>query len=116
VNIGQAARASGISAKMIRDYEQIGQLISLRREPHRASRNVRALALGHVAEIEEKLREMAAMKDTLERLVAACHGNEQPDCAILDGLAEDGDAGADRLPVARPARREAPVRRRLSAR
>jgi hypothetical protein len=37
--------------------------------------------------LDEKIIEMQAMKGTLERLVKHCHGDDRPDCPILDGLA-----------------------------
>jgi MerR family copper efflux transcriptional regulator len=125
-NIGQAAAASGVSAKMIRHYEEIGvippadrtfanyriysqndvhtlqfvrrarllgfsmkqiqELLGLWRG-HRPSSEVKRLALDHVHELEEKIREMEAMKRTLETLARHCHGDQRPDCPILDDLA-----------------------------
>ncbi|WP_375057437.1 Cu(I)-responsive transcriptional regulator [Zobellella sp. DQSA1] len=126
MNIGEAARRAGVSAKMIRHYEQSGllkpaartesgyrqydrqsveelkfirqarllgfsirqieDLLRLRQDPHRASRAVRELAEQHLAEVESKMRELAAMKTTLEQLIAACPGDDHPDCAILEQL------------------------------
>ena len=40
---------------------------------------------------EARLRNRAnrsAMKSTLEHLVHCCHGDERPECPILDGLAD----------------------------
>lgn len=126
MNIGEAARASGVSAKMIRHYESIGlvppparseasyrvygerdvhllrfirhsrdlgfslaqtgDLLKLWQDSDRPSREVRALAQAHLAELETKLAELQAMKSTLQQLVQSCHGNERPDCPILDRL------------------------------
>ena len=126
-NIGSAAQASGVSAKMIRHYEAIGLiakpartfsgyrtyserdvhtlrfikqarnlgfsmkqisvLLSLWQNRTRPSREVKNIALQHIQELDEKIREMQAMKATLERLARHCHGDERPDCPILDGLA-----------------------------
>jgi MerR family copper efflux transcriptional regulator len=126
-NIGEASKASGVSAKMIRHYEsigligaarrteagyrvyterdvqvlqfihrsralgfsldQIGELLALWQDKHRASADVRALARGHVEELNRKIAEMEAMKRTLETLAASCRGDHRPDCPILDDLA-----------------------------
>ena len=131
MNIGAAAAASGMSAKMIRHYESIGllaaparsesgyrvygaqqvpllrfirhsrdlgfsleqirALLGLWQDRGRPSREVRALAQAHLAGLEAKLAELQAMKATLEQLVHSCHGDERPDCPILDSL-EKGDA------------------------
>jgi MerR family copper efflux transcriptional regulator len=129
MNIGEAARASGISPKMLRHYEavgllpaparsaagyrqygerdvhvlrfirhardlgfsiaQIGELVGLWQNRRRSSRQVKALALAHVDALERKVRELQAMKATLEHLAHCCHGDERPDCPILDSLAGD---------------------------
>ncbi|MGM9482388.1 Cu(I)-responsive transcriptional regulator [Roseateles sp. NT4] len=129
MNIGDAARASGVSAKMIRHYESIGlvppparseadyrvygerelhllrfirhsrdlgfslkqirALLGLWQDRERPSREVRDLAQQHLDELETKLAELQAMKATLQQLVHSCHGDERPDCPILDSL-EDG--------------------------
>jgi len=41
-----------------------------------------------VADLDRRMGEMAAMKRTLESLAACCHGDDRPDCPILDELAE----------------------------
>jgi len=125
-NIGDAAKASGVSAKMIRHYEAIGlidtaqrtdagyrmydgrdvqvlqfihrsralgfsleqirTLLALWQDKHRASKDVRAMAEQHIAELDEKIANLQAMRRTLEKLATQCHGDERPDCPILDDL------------------------------
>ncbi|MFC3457311.1 MULTISPECIES: Cu(I)-responsive transcriptional regulator [Massilia] len=127
MNIGEAASASGVSAKMIRHYESIGligaarrtgagyrvygqqdvqvlqfihraralgfsldqirELLALWQDKGRASADVRALARAHIEELNRKIAEMEAMRRTLERLAASCHGDSRSDCPILDDLA-----------------------------
>jgi MerR family copper efflux transcriptional regulator len=127
MNIGEAARASGISAKMLRHYEsvgllsaparsaagyrqygerdvhvlrfirhardlgfsiaQIGELVGLWQNRRRSSRQVKTLAQAHIDALDRKVRELQAMKATLEHLAHCCHGDERPDCPILDSLA-----------------------------
>jgi len=130
MNIGEAAGASGVSAKMIRHYEGIGllpvasrtesgyrqyddnevhtlrfirhsrdlgfslaeiaELVGLWQNRRRPSRQVKALAQHHIEELDRKAQELLAMKSTLEHLVHCCHGDERPECPILDGLAREG--------------------------
>lgn len=125
-NIGDTAKASGVSAKMIRHYEAIGltdaaprtgagyrmysqrdvqvlqfihrsrelgfsleqikTLLALWQDKQRASKDVRAMAKRHIAELDEKIASMQAMRRTLETLATRCHGDERPDCPILDDL------------------------------
>lgn len=129
MNIGQAAQASGVSAKMIRHYEvvglmpaprrtdsgyrqyndrdvhtlrfirqardlgfsihEIGELLSLWINRKRPSRLVKALAEVHIQALEQKAQELLTMKATLEHLVHCCHGDERPECPILDVLASN---------------------------
>ena len=125
-NIGQTAKASGVSAKMIRHYEAIGligaavrtdagyrvyserdvqvlqfihrsrelgfsleqirTLLALWQDKQRASKDVRAMAKQHIAELDRKIADLQAMRRTLETLATKCHGDERPDCPILDDL------------------------------
>ena len=126
MNVGTAARRSGLPAKTIRYYEEIGlispvragngyrdytgddihrlaflrrarnlgfsiddcrQLMALYRDRGRASHDVRAIASAHVAAIEEKVRELQSMRATLQKLIHACHGDDRPDCPILEEMA-----------------------------
>jgi len=67
---------------------EITELLKLWQDRGRASREVKKIALAHVADLQRRLDEMAAMKRTLEELASCCHGDARPDCPILDGLAE----------------------------
>jgi len=98
VNIGQAADASGVSAKMIRHYEENGFIPKAKRtaagyrvyrdEDVRALQFIRKrLALQHVADLDRKIVEMQAMRKTFMNLAHHCHGDDRPECPILDDLA-----------------------------
>ncbi|MBP1886675.1 Cu(I)-responsive transcriptional regulator [Sinorhizobium mexicanum] len=137
MNIGDVARASGVSTKMIRYYETIGlippasrsesgyrnygdndvhtlrfirrardlgftveqmvDLLALWRDRSRASSEVKKIALDQVEILERKAEELKAMSRTLKHLATHCHGDERPDCPILDDLAE-ADVSADKVP------------------
>ena len=126
-NIGEAARRSGVSAKMVRHYESLGllpavqrtdagyrqygdsevhtlrfirrardlgfsmdeiaQLLKLWQNRRRSSAEVRRIASRHIDDLSRKLAEMEAMRRTLQHLVHCCHGDDRPDCPILDELA-----------------------------
>lgn len=127
MNIGEAARASGVSAKMIRHYEAIGLipsaartaagyrvydatdihalrfirhardlgfplaeldgLLRLWRDRTRSSGEVKRRALAHIATLDRKIAELQAMRATLRQLADRCHGDDRPECPILEGLA-----------------------------
>ena len=130
MNIGKAARSSGVPAKTIRYYESIGlippadrsgagyrrfdgnaidtlrfiqrarslgfsvrdvgRLLDLWRDQKRASAEVKALAVVHMAAIDQKIAELRSMHDSLRDLNDRCHGDDRPECPILDGLAGGG--------------------------
>ena len=67
---------------------EITELLKLWQNRRRASSEVKRIALAHVADLDRRLAEMTAMKRSLEALASCCHGDERPDCPILDGLSE----------------------------
>jgi MerR family copper efflux transcriptional regulator len=66
--------------------EEIRQLLALWHDRSRSSADVKALALARAGELRRKAHELDAMRRTLERLAAGCHGDDHPDCPILDDL------------------------------
>lgn len=143
MNIGQAAAASGVNAKMIRYYESIGlirpagrtasgyrvyadsdvatlrfirrardlnfsiekiqELLALWRDRERASADVKRVALEHVDLLEARMRELQEMATTLRHLAENCHGDERPDCPIIQDLACEAHAGTRSGKGRRPA-------------
>lgn len=137
VNIGDAARLSGVSAKMVRHYEslgllprvartdsgyrqysenevhtlrfirrardlgfsmeEIGELVSLWQNRRRASASVRRIAQKHADELAQRIAAMQEMQRTLQHLIHCCHGDERPECPILEDL-----AGGETVPSSRP--------------
>ncbi len=75
------ARSLGFAVKEVAD------LLELWRDRSRASADVKAVALAHVAEIERKIAELDGMRRTLLDLTRRCHGDTRPDCPILEELA-----------------------------
>lgn len=69
--------------------DEIRRLLALWQDRGRSSADVKALALARAAELRRKTRELDAMRRSLERLAAGCHGDERPDCPILEDLEAD---------------------------
>ena len=67
---------------------EIGDLLGLWRNQRRASKEVKRLALKHVAELDSKIEELQSMRAALAELAAHCHGDSRPDCPILDDLGQ----------------------------
>jgi MerR family gold-responsive transcriptional activator of gol and ges genes len=76
------ARSLGFSMK------EIKKLLGLWRNKSRASKEVKAMALSHIKELEAKIAEMREMAENLKSLAKSCHGDSLPDCPILNDLAE----------------------------
>ena len=76
------ARRLGFSMK------EIKKLVGLWRNKARASREVKALALAHVQELERKILDMQEMARNLQVLARNCHGDSRPHCPIIESLEE----------------------------
>lgn len=81
----QRARSLGFSVKECR------QLLDLYQDPHRESAEVKALTEHRIREIDRKMAELAGMRGALVELAEACHGDERPECPIIDDLAGQWD-------------------------
>ena len=68
---------------------EIGELLALWQNRRRPSSSVKRIATEHVAALDAKMAEMAAMRKTLQHLVHCCHGDDRPECPILDELAKE---------------------------
>lgn len=127
MNIGAAAKRSGVPAKTIRYYEEIAlipkaartdggyrdysdqdvemlrfihrsrdlgfpvkevaELLALWRDRSRSSAQVKELALHRIADIDTKIAELKSIRHTLTDLAKRCHGDDRPDCPIIEDLA-----------------------------
>jgi MerR family copper efflux transcriptional regulator len=72
--------------------EDLKQLVALYRDRARASADVKAIATHHIARIDRKLDELRTMRAALADLADRCHGDDRPECPILEGLA-GGESG-----------------------
>lgn len=69
--------------------ESCRSLLALYDDQARASADVKTIAEQHLAEIDQKLAELGAMRETLNTLVRSCAGDNRPDCPILNDLAQE---------------------------
>ena len=70
--------------------DETRELLSLYEDHNRSSADVKSIAKGKLEEIEQKMAELQALHDQLSHLVGACHGDDRPDCPIIEGFARDG--------------------------
>lgn len=79
--------------------EEITTLLGLWQDQERTSASVKQIAQAHIDTLSERIAAMQAMQRSLQSLVQCCHGDDRPDCPILDDLAAaDGVSGSARLP------------------
>ena len=71
--------------------EECRTLLSLYDDKHRASADVKAMAKDKIVQIDRKIEELKSLRETLSVLAKTCHGDDRPDCPIIDGLA--GECG-----------------------
>ncbi len=71
--------------------KDVSRLLDLWRNRDRASADVKARALSHIAAVDRKIVELQRMRDTLTDLTHRCHGDDRPDCPIIDELAGTTD-------------------------
>lgn len=69
--------------------EEIRTLLALWHDRERSSAEVKKLALSRAAELRERIAVLEGMRRTLEHLAKSCHGDDRPDCPILDELEAD---------------------------
>ena len=62
--------------------ERIRRLLDLWQDKSRASRDVKGLALDHIADIAA----MSTVRDAVQELADKCEGNNRPECPILRDL------------------------------
>jgi MerR family copper efflux transcriptional regulator len=86
----------------------IAELVGLWRNRRRASGNVKRIAQKHSDELAQRIEAMQAMQRTLQHLIHCCHGDERPDCPILDDLAGLHDTGAGAMRADHGTRRPLP--------
>ena len=67
--------------------EEIRTLLGLWSNSQRSSAEVKQLALHRAAELERKAQAIEALRASLMELAERCHGDDRPDCPIIDGLA-----------------------------
>ena len=84
----QRARSLGFAV------EECRELLDLYRDRDRASADVKSIAQSRIADIRRKIAALESMEATLTKLVDHCHGDNRPDCPILDGLS--GGTGIER--------------------
>ncbi|MFH0131031.1 MerR family DNA-binding protein [Variovorax sp. VaC1] len=78
------------------ETQEVVELFSLWKDGHRASFDVKRVALARADDLALRIEELGRMKRLLERLANCCEGDQRPECPILDELADlRGFAGCE---------------------
>jgi Cu(I)-responsive transcriptional regulator len=67
--------------------DDVSNLLALWANDSRESSEVKKLAVAHLAEIDKKIDALEELRATMRTLIDCCHGDERPDCPILEDLA-----------------------------
>ena len=78
----------GKARKFNFSIEECRELLSLYENKSRPSKDVKKLTLEKISQIDEKLKQLKNLKDELSYLADNCHGDERPNCPIIDALSE----------------------------
>lgn len=68
------------------DIAEIRELLGLWQDRSRSSKDVKRIAEAHVADLDARIRHLSELRDTLMHLAHCCHGDNRPDCPILNDL------------------------------
>ena len=65
------------------------ELLSLYENKKRTSKEVKRITLEKISQIDNKLRDLNDLRNELSFLAANCHGDDKPNCPILDELSKN---------------------------
>ena len=69
--------------------DEVQELLALRVDPQQHCTDIRTRAKGKIADIEHKMRTLAAMKTVLRGLVEQCENCASEDCPILASMEQE---------------------------
>ena len=81
-------RLVGKARKFNFSIDECRELLSLYENKSRPSKDVKKLTLEKISQIDEKLKQLQNLKDELSYLADNCHGDDRPNCPILDALSK----------------------------
>lgn len=67
--------------------ERIRTLLGLWEDRGRKSADVKNLAQQYIAELDDHIAKLQSIRSELLRMSESCHGDQRPECPIIDGLA-----------------------------
>jgi MerR family transcriptional regulator, copper efflux regulator len=68
--------------------ERIKTLLGLWEDKSRKSADVKKLARLYIEELEQDIEKLQSIRDQLQHMADCCHGDNRPDCPIIENLAK----------------------------
>ena len=78
----------GNARKFNFSIDECRELLSLYENESRPSKDVKKLTLEKISQIDKKLQQLQNLKDELTYLADNCHGDDRPNCPILNALSK----------------------------
>ena len=79
----------GKARKFNFSIDECRELLSLYENKSRTSKDVKKLTIEKINQIDEKLKQLQNLKDELTYLADNCHGDDRPNCPILNALSKE---------------------------
>ncbi|WP_447756566.1 MerR family transcriptional regulator [Sphingopyxis fribergensis] len=70
--------------------EEIRSLLDLSDDPARDCSEADRIATRHLEQVEEKIAQLALLRDELTRIVGRCRGGVAADCRVIEALGDHG--------------------------
>ena len=68
--------------------DECRDLLSLYENENRPSKEVKKITLEKISEIDQKLNDLKTLRKELSHLANNCHGDDKPNCPILEALSK----------------------------
>ena len=77
------------------DMDDIRQLLALSEAPQSSCHEADSIAMRHLADIEERIRQLGSLRDELKRMVRECGHGRICECRIVEVIADHGQCRHD---------------------
>ena len=79
----------GKARKFDFSIDECKELLSLYEDKNRTSKEVKKITLEKISKIDSKLNDLKDLRNELSFLASNCHGDDKPNCPILDELSRN---------------------------
>ena len=79
----------GKARKFDFSIDECKELLSLYEDKNRTSKEVKKITLEKISQIDSKLNDLKDLRNELSFLASNCHGDDKPNCPILDELSRN---------------------------